>query len=812
MATEHITIIVEERGSRVVQRNLRDIGSAAERSSKGLDILRTALGGLGVATALRSTVQTIASFEQALSTVQAVSGATTDQFEQLRTKAMELGRDTRFTATQAAEGMVFLSRAGLDANKTMEAISSTLLLAQAGALDLGRASEITVTAMRGFRLETDDLGRVTDVLAKAANSATTDVSQLSDAIKMVGPVAAGVGLSIEETVAALSALSDAGLQATMAGAGLRRVISELEAPSRKTEMLLARAGFTAKDVKISAVGLTEALTRLRDAGIDTGDALEIFGDRGGPAFEVLSSSLPHMTELHEKFVQAGGTAKTVADIMDDNLNGALLRLKSAIENVVLSFGKLGGSSLLRQIIESLAVAFRFLGTHVEIVDGVLGVLALTTLPKVVSGLRLLVGMMGGGWVLALGVAVGALVAFRNEITLTQDSTTTLGDLGTAAFERIKEGGATMLAALREHTAGITTLFDDIEWSISGMLQLTARLLDGWIGIWRGAILAIHALFKNLGPALKELMIDAMNEILATLDAGFRKFYDLLGRIPGRVGEPYRRLAEEGILPRLEQTAEGASARLAEAVQTGFVDGMSEITVFEDAVRSMLDRADQIAQERIAQQAAQVPGAGSSAPAAGGAPTPEESLPQTISQFDAGITSGMQQISQTITQYGTQIEATLVNAFNSAEDALVDFVTTGKVDFKGFVDGILADLTRLMARMMLMKIFEGMGGMGGIFGAIGNAMTSGGGKAGGGDVKPGYYYKVNEGGDEYFSPTVPGKIYNGDQMNAKAEESSDGGGVVIINVSSREEMLAAMQSAEGKRIIVNEIHSTQRSVQ
>jgi len=305
----------------------------------------------------------------------------------------------------------------------------------------------------------------------------------------------------------------------------------------------------------------------------------------------------------------------------------------------------------------------------------------------------------------------------------------------------------------------------------------------------------------------------MNEILAALDAGFRKFYEILGRIPGRVGEPYRRLAEEGILPRLEHTAEGASERLAQAVQTGFINGMSEITVFEDSVNALLDRADEIAKDRIAQQqAAQPQGAGSTAPAAGGAPTPE-SLPQTISQFDAGITSGMRQISETITNYGTQIEATLVNAFNGAEDALVDFVTTGKVDFKSFVDGVLADLTRLLARMMLMKMFEGMSGMGGIFGAIGNAMmSSGGARAGGGDVKPGYYYKVNESGDEYFSPTVPGKVYNEGQMKTKAEEGGEGGGVVIINVSSREEMLAAMQSAEGKRIIVNEIRTSSRSTQ
>lgn len=797
MSTERITIIVEEKGSRVVQRSLSDIGKSATTSYSAVGMLKSALMTLGAGAVLSNTVRTIANFEQALSTVKAVANVTEAEFAKLRDTAANLGMTTRYTATQAAEGMVFLARAGMTASQQMEAIDDTLHLAQAGALDLARASEITVVALRGFRLGTDQAGRVADVLSKAANMATTDVTQLADAMKFAGPIAAGLGVPFEETIAALSTLSDAGLQASMAGTGLRRILSELESPSNKTKKVLRDLGVSADDVKISEVGLTNALLMLRDAGLDTGQALEIFGDRGGPAYEVLGDMIPRVQQLNTAFINAKGNALRVATIMDDNLNGALFRAKSAFEAVQLEMGKLGGSSLLTVSVNGLADAMRYLAAHIEIVEGAILVLAIKNIPLMIGAAGKLIAYLGTSG-LAIGAVIGLLVSYSDQLKMTADSQTTLADFGQAAWERIKVGAQSMVDVLAEKLGGLGGIFDGVEISIQGLIRFTAELLDAWIGMWRGAILAIHALFKNLGPALKDLVTTWINDLLGIMDAGFKKFYDLLGNIPGRIGEPYRRLANQGILPQLENTAEGASERLGQAVVEGMTTGLSQITVFSDSVNELFDRADEIAAERVQKLQSQTPGTSSPMapvlPGVGDAPSSESSS-RTMSQFASGVESGMSSIYETITKYGSQVEATLVNAFNSAEDALVDFVTTGKIDFKGLVDSMLADLTRLISRMMMAKLLEGIGSAGTPTPTESFSIPA---RANGGDVAGGKPVWVGERGRELYVPDRDGQIVSHDRSEAMSQPAQ----VNVIQVMSMDEALAAMRSGEGQRIILN----------
>lgn len=813
MPTERINIVVTEQGTRVVKRRLAEIGTQGAASAKGVALLRSALLGIGGVAVLGQTIRTIASFEQALSTVKAVSGATELQLLSLRDTARELGATTRYTATQAAEGLVELSRAGFQVSESLESVDDTLLLAQAGNLDLKRAAELTSGAIRAFRLNADQAGRVTDVYALAANSAATDVNQLGEAMKFAAPAAAGLGVSIEETTAALQVLADAGLKASLGGTGLRQVMIALESPAEKTRKILQKAGVSLKDVKISSVGLTKALATLKKAGIDTGEAYEIFGRRAGGAADILINMIPKLQANTEANMEAGGTAREVARIMDDNLNGALLRVKSAFEAVQLSMGELGGSSFLVTVLDSVANSLRFLASHVEIVDGVLGALALTTIPKLLAALVALAPMLS---LVAVGAGIGALVAFRHEIRLTQDSATTLGDLGSAALQRIKESGNIVAEFFRTQWGDVSDAFANLEFSVEGMVKFTAIALDRWIGLWRAVINAIHELFKNLGPALKEIMIEIVNDIISTMDSGLRKFYDALGNIPGRLGEPYRRLARQGVIPRLEQTAAGASEELANSVIGGFKRGFEEITVFEDSVNAMFDRADEIAQERLARQAEQIAaGPESLVGPTGVAPTPEQDLDQQVNQFSAGVEAGMTKISEIVNGYGSQVETTLVNAFNSAEDALVSFVTTGKVDFKSLVDSMLSDLTRLLSRQALSGLLNALGsggtaGGGGLFGTLANSF--GGAKAAGGSAVPGQFYVVGEKGPELFAPDVPGQVIpNSAQVAAKPQSDAAAGGVLIINVSSKEEALAAMQSADGKRIVWNFMDEKQRQV-
>ena len=366
MTNFRINVIVDPKGAvagaKVVESQLRKTKGTAD--SLRASMLRT-FGGLGLAVGIAGSVRLLADFSQAMSTVKAVTGATEEQFAALNARAQELGRTTRFTATQAAEGMVLLARAGFTAEESLAAVGDTLKLAQAGELGLAEAASIAAASLRGFRLDVSELSQVTDVLTLAANSANTNVQQLGEGLKFVAPVAAGLNVSIEQTVAAIGKLSDSGLQASLAGTGLRRVLAELEAPSSKTAGILRDLGVNTDDVRVSQVGLVEALTKLKEAGVDTGQALTIFGQRGGPAFEVLSNNIPAIAEMSEKLEGAAGTADRVAEVMDDNLNGALLRTLSALQGFIIAAGDSGGFIALTGFANGLSVAFNFLTDNIE---------------------------------------------------------------------------------------------------------------------------------------------------------------------------------------------------------------------------------------------------------------------------------------------------------------------------------------------------------------------------------------------------------------------------------------------------------------
>lgn len=350
-------------GTKKVVRGLDRVEDRARRVRRALG-QAFLLAGLGAG--LAGTIGFLADYSQQLSTVGAVASATAEELRALDAEFKQLGASTRFSASQAAEGAVFLARAGFEATEVLESLEDTLRLAQAGALGLGRAADIASNVLTGFRLPVSEAGRVVDVLASAANSANTDVDQLGQALKFVAPVAAGLGVTLEETTATIQALSNAGLQATLAGTGLRRILSELESPSTKTEGLLRELGLTTDDVRVSQVGLTAALQALANAGVDTGLALELFGDRGGPAFEVLRNAIPDIQASTAALRDARGEAARIAKEMDDNLNGALLQVKSAFQGLLLAFGDIGSVDALESTLNGLSSTLRFLGENAEI--------------------------------------------------------------------------------------------------------------------------------------------------------------------------------------------------------------------------------------------------------------------------------------------------------------------------------------------------------------------------------------------------------------------------------------------------------------
>lgn len=1020
MAEFRINVVVDPsqaaRGTRVVDRELSRTEGRARRLGSAL---RNAFAVIGLGVGVTQGISILADFGQEMSTVRAITQATEGDFRALSEAAQDLGATTRFSASEAAQGMAFLARAGFDANEVLETIEGTLQLAQAGAVGLAQAADIASNVLTGFRLGTDQTARVVDVLAFSANNANTNVLQLGTAMSFVAPVAAGLGLSVETTTAAIGALSDAGIQASSAGTGLRRVLSTLEAPTGQVATLLENLVGSTDAVRVSQVGLIEALTRLRDAGVDTGLALQLFGDRGGPAFEVLSNALPSIVQMEENLQNAEGTAARLARTMDDNLNGALLSVRSAFEGLVISAGEGGATGALRGVFETLATGLRTLANNIDLV--LAGVDTLVTflsinlarqaIPAAIAGFRALAVAIAAnpiGFVLTVITAtISALVGFRDEIRLTGDGFATLGDLFAVTFEIISEGFTTLRAigstALRALGLLFGDFFNDIDFSIRGVAILFARFADTQIGVFTFLFNAAVALFTGLPGIVAENAINAANALdrgvtriaagiialfIATgqtiVAAAQRNFAivtasaeaaaraasgDLIGagqaaaRAAALIAQDSGNIVDDfqenlirenervfdalgGNVDRFENEFAGAGARTAAAFGAALASGLN-VSIVEDAVTDLFNRAEARATDRIRRQAEEerqreldrlareraeleeearraaegVAGTGAGRTAqAGGLQAvldrltqegnllrltsrereiqndlleierdlreqnimltdaereqveerlrlndalrdqgeildqirgPQEDLMRTqealnslyadgaisaqeynralleiqassgrvSNTLEGGFAAGLAQAQLNLMDVSSLAESTVVDAFRSAEDALVEFAQTGEFNFSGLVDSILSDLLRLTARQALGGFVELLGGGagGGLSGLLGGLF----GRQDGGAVQSGRSFLVGERGPEIFTPPQDGTIIpTAETAQALSAPSVAAPQVIVeppqvnvrvINVRDENEIPEAIQSPDGEQAILNVIRRNRTQI-
>src|SRR5690606_22032129 len=204
----------------------------------------------------------------------------------------------------------------------MASMPGLLDLAAAGQLDLGRAADITTNIMSGFNMEADKTQQVADMLAAAASSANTSVEQMGTAMSYVAPVAAGAGISLEETAAAIGILSDAGIQGERAGTALRGIIASLQNPTGATKRALEKLGLTAEDIDPSMNSLADILRKLEEAGIDSSIAMELVGVQSGPALiALLNQGSDGLGKFTQDLENSEGAAAQMAKTMSDNTKG-----------------------------------------------------------------------------------------------------------------------------------------------------------------------------------------------------------------------------------------------------------------------------------------------------------------------------------------------------------------------------------------------------------------------------------------------------------------------------------------------------------
>lgn len=434
----------------VADKGVRRASAGMKLAQSGASRLKEQIVGLGIAfvglSAIRDIIGVLKGFEQTMAFVRGVTKATEEEFSQLTATARELGATTRFSAQQAGEGLLLLARAGFTAQESIAAVAATLDLAVAGGLELARATEITAASIRQFGLEADDARRVADVLVNTTNSTNTNVEQLGETMKFAGPVAGALGISLENAAAAAGVLGDAGIQAGLAGTQLRGIFAALLQTTDRGRNALAQMGLTLEDLNPVTNDLTDIFTKLRDANFSAAEAVAIFGRRQASGALVLSRNVEKVRELTEANENAAGSAAELAAVADDTLNGALLALRSALEEAFLASGDAGLAGGLRDLVDFSTDVVRTLA-GVQIGASEVSAEARIT-AEAIQGLSLVVqGLIGAGLLRFLAGSTRALIGFASAGTAARLSTSGWLLVVAAAVVTIREfSGSTNAAA------------------------------------------------------------------------------------------------------------------------------------------------------------------------------------------------------------------------------------------------------------------------------------------------------------------------------------------------------------------------------
>jgi TP901 family phage tail tape measure protein len=394
---------------------------AARKSEKNAD--RMALGGAVVAAGLGLAIAKFAEFDAQMSAVGAATGKTGADLDQLRDAAVRAGADTQYSATEAAAGITELSKAGLDATEILGGgLTGALNLAAAGQLDVADAAETMATALAQFKLGGDRASHVADLLAAGAGKAQGSVSDMAQALKQGGLVADQTGLSIEETVAGLTAFANAGLIGSDSGTAFKSMLQRLTPTSDEAAGLIDELGISAYDAQGNFVGLEKYAGILKEGLKDltpeqrNAAMATIFGSDAVRAASVLyKEGAEGIAKWTEETNQSGFAAEQAARLTD-NLKGDVERLGGALDTALIQGGS-GANNVMRTLTQTTEGLVEGLaGIPGPVMAGVAAFGAMALLgPKVGSLAKTVTGPLSEG-----------IQRFRDEMKLQEALATTVG--------------------------------------------------------------------------------------------------------------------------------------------------------------------------------------------------------------------------------------------------------------------------------------------------------------------------------------------------------------------------------------------------
>ena len=423
----------------------RDSGTESETTSRKVRLSDTSLRtlsrtalvtGAGLAAGFGVATAATIGFDKAMSGVNAVADVNTRQLGRLRQAAIDAGRDTAFSASEAAQAEAELVKAGVSTRDVLAGgLRGALDLAAAGKLDLANAATITAQALNVFDLRGEKAAHVADVLAAGANRSAADVGQLGDALRQGGLLARQTGLDLEDTVGVLALFADNALIGSDAGTSLKTMLQRLTPQSAEARDLMRQLGIEAYDAQGSFIGLDKWAGRLRQGLKDltpeqrNAALATIFGSDAVRAANIIYEAGEKGIRGYTKAVDDQGAASRMAGKQMDNLAGDLEELRGSVETALIGAGSKGTG-----VLRGMTQAATGLVNEVSDLPGPLQTVMVTTAG--LGGVTLTTAGAVGELAFHVRQGVGALSDFRAWMATSSRTGTilagTLKGLGIAA--------------------------------------------------------------------------------------------------------------------------------------------------------------------------------------------------------------------------------------------------------------------------------------------------------------------------------------------------------------------------------------------
>lgn len=302
----------------------------------------TAIGG-ALSAAGGYAVKVGSDFESGMSNVAAISGATGEDLQKLTDLAKEMGATTKFSATEAAEGYQYMAMAGWKTEDMLNGLPGIMNLAAASGEDLGEVSDIVTDALTAMGLSASDSAHFANVLAAASSNSNTNVSMMGETFKYAAPLAGALGYNIEDLAQAIGLMANSGIKSTQAGTSLRSILTRLADPPKDCATAMEQYGISMTNADGSMKSLMEVMENMRDSlgGLSEQEQASAASAIGGQEamsglLAIVNASESDFDKLANAIDNSNGAAANMASTMQDNLQGKLTILKSALEGVGIS--------------------------------------------------------------------------------------------------------------------------------------------------------------------------------------------------------------------------------------------------------------------------------------------------------------------------------------------------------------------------------------------------------------------------------------------------------------------------------------------